>query len=125
MTLDGTNHANLPSLKSEVTTFGHVINPLGKNIEDEWNLDTLFFKNAYRMLPMFSFYIYKVDKKIYKNTRGKSGKFTFLWKYVAPYKRIMLVMHWLFKELRVKQGRSLNDRLTSLLNSLFISPEKT
>ena len=35
------------------------------------------------MLPMFSFYIYKVDKKIFKNTRGKSGKFTFIWKYIT------------------------------------------
>ena len=27
---------------------------------------------------LFSFYIYKVDKHIYKNSRGKSGKFTFI-----------------------------------------------
>lgn len=34
-------------------------------------------------------------------------------------------MHWLLKELRVKQGRSLGDRLTALLQTLFLSPEKT
>ena len=28
--------------------------------------------------PLFYFYIYKVDKQIYKNSRGKSGKYTFL-----------------------------------------------
>jgi hypothetical protein len=27
---------------------------------------------------LFSFYIYKVDKSIYKNSRGKSGKYTFV-----------------------------------------------
>lgn len=27
---------------------------------------------------LFSFYIYKVDKNIYKNSRGRSGKFTFV-----------------------------------------------
>lgn len=27
---------------------------------------------------LFSFYIYKVDKQIYKNSRGKSGKYTFV-----------------------------------------------
>lgn len=27
---------------------------------------------------IFSFYIHKVDKHIYKNSRGKSGKFTFI-----------------------------------------------
>lgn len=72
------NHSSIPYFKEEVTTFGHTMLPVGKNIEDEWNLNTLIFKNIYQMLPMFSFYIYKVDKKIFKNTRGKSGKFTFI-----------------------------------------------
>ena len=42
---------------------------------------------------LFSFYIYKVDKQIYKNSRGKSGKYTFVWKYLAPYKRNLLILH--------------------------------
>lgn len=121
----GPTHNQIPSFKEEVTTFGHTMLPIGKYIEDEWNINTLLFKNLYQMLPIFSFYIYKVDKKIYKNTRGKSGKFTFIWKYVSPYKRRMLVMHWLLKELRVKQGRSLEDRLNSLIQTLCISPETT
>jgi hypothetical protein len=28
--------------------------------------------------PIFHYYIYKVDKQIYKNSRGRSGKYTFL-----------------------------------------------
>lgn len=76
-------------------------------------------------LPMFSFYIYKVDKKIFKNTRGKSGKFTFIWKYVAPYKRLFLVMHWLLKELRVRPGRAFTDRLTATLSAITLTPKKT
>lgn len=118
-------HLNIPPFKEELTTFGHTMLPVGKNIEDEWNLNTLVFKNIYQMLPLFSFYIYKVDKKIFKNTRGKSGKFTFIWKYVAPYKRLMLVMHWLLKELRVKPGRSLGDRLDLSFRTLITQPEKT
>lgn len=119
------NHRTIPTLKEELTTFGHTMLPVGKNIEDEWNINTLLFKNIYQMLPMFSFYIYKVDKKIFKNTRGKSGKFTFIWKFVAPYKRLMLVMHWLFKELRVKPGRSLNDRLYAIFDTLISNPQQT
>jgi hypothetical protein len=75
------------------------------------------------MLPMFSFYIYKVDKKIFKNTRGKSGKFTFI--YVSQYKRNFLVMHWLMKELRLKPGRSLQNRVDATIDSLVFSPKKT
>lgn len=122
--LDG-SYSHLPPIKEDLTAYGHTMIPVGKYIEDEWNLNTLIFKNIYQMLPLFSFYIYKVDKKIFKNTRGKSGKFTFIWKYVAPYKRIMLVMHWLLKELRVKPGRSLQDRLDATFRTLILSPEKT
>jgi hypothetical protein len=38
----------------------------------------IIFKHLLKLEPTFSFYIYKVDKKIFKNTRGKSGKFTFI-----------------------------------------------
>lgn len=118
-------HKILPLINEELTTYGHTMLPIGKFIEDEWNLNTLIFKNMYQMLPLFSFYIYKVDKKIFKNTRGKSGKFTFIWKYITPYKRLFLVMHWLLKELRVKPGRSLHDRLDATFRTLWLSPEKT
>jgi len=52
------------------------------------NVFSFFFKELVTILPIFSLYIYKVDKFIYKNTRGKSGKFTFIWKYITPYKRL-------------------------------------
>lgn len=35
-------------------------------------------KNITQLFPLFNFYIYKVDKRIYKNTRGRSGKYTFI-----------------------------------------------
>lgn len=125
MTLNGSIYGWPKYPKEEITTYGHTVLPYGKFIEDEWNFNTFVFKNMYKMLPLFSFYIYKVDKKIFKNTRGKSGKFTFIWKYVAPYKRLFLVMHWLLKELRVRPGRSLSDRLDSIFQTLTQSPEKT
>jgi len=37
----------------------------------------------------------------------------------------MLVMHWLLKELRVKPGRSLGDRLDLSFRTLITQPEKT
>jgi hypothetical protein len=40
-------------------------------------LETLISK-LYSLKPLFHFYIYKVDKQIYKNSRGRSGKYTFL-----------------------------------------------
>ena len=77
------------------------------------------------MLPIFSFYIYKVDKQIFKNTRGKSCKYTFIWKYVTQYKRVFIAMYWLLKELRIMPGRSIGDRMSQLIKGFVFSPEKT
>jgi hypothetical protein len=86
------------------------------------NLFTVLYKNIDTLLPVFSFYIYKVDKQIFKNTRGKSGKFTFIWKYITPYKRRMLVMYWLSKELKLKNSKTLKQRLQLLLHDLIFNP---
>ncbi len=42
------------------------------------NTVELLFANFIKVQPMFNFFIYKVNKNIYKNTRGKSGKYTFI-----------------------------------------------
>ena len=111
---------------NEITlTYGNKLNISSKEIDNIWNLRDMFFHNLQDLKPLFSFYIYKVDKKIFKNTRGKSGKYTFIWKYVSPYKRLFLVMHWLMKELRVKPGRTLNERLLSLFTVIALTPTQT
>ena len=119
------NYKQIHFLNEEVTTFGHKQNNIFKNIEFNWGVRSLLFQHFHTLLPMFSFYIYKVDKKIFKNTRGKSGKFTFIWKYITSYKRNFLVMHWVLKELRITQGRTLQDRLKTLLKILILQPRKT
>ncbi len=115
----------LPLVSKENIMYNHMLFPTHKLILPVWDFSTWFFKYMYDNLPIFSFYIYKVDKKIFKNTRGKSGKFTFIWKYVTPYKRLFLVMHWLTKELRIRPGRDLNERLVSLIHDITYMPKKT
>lgn len=110
---------------NEVVSYDNIITPFYKDILTTWDNKKILFQNIYKLLPIFSFYIYKVDKQIFKNTRGRSGKYTFIWKYVAPYKRKLLVMFWLLKELRISQGRTFLNRLTSVLKVLIFSPEKT
>lgn len=96
-----------------------------KNIEPGFIFRRLLKSSLNELSPIFSFYIYKVDKKIFKNTRGKSGKYTFIWKYVAPYKRNFLVMSWVLREMRVSKGRKVRDRLLNVLSSLVNTPQKT
>ena len=66
--------------------------------------------------PLFYFYIYKVDKQIYKNSRGKSGKYTFLWKYVQSFKRPNLVTNLLTKDIRFNTSRNFFKKI---LNSIL------
>jgi len=68
----------LPDLVESPAPYNHLLLPTAKEILPDWDFNKWLFKNLYDILPMFSFYIYKVDKKIFKNTRGKSGKFTFI-----------------------------------------------
>ena len=71
------------------------------------NLKSILSTNFNMINLIFSFYIYKVDKHIYKNSRGRSGKFTFIWKYIAPYKRISRITYWLLKDVKTAAGKTL------------------
>lgn len=112
-------------IKQEPLPYKHHFNFPTKDINEEWSLKKWLLISLKKMMPIFSFYIYRVDKKIFKNTRGKSGKFTFIWKYVASYKRLFLVMHWLMKELKVTPGRTIHDRLSQVMSTILTSPEST
>lgn len=105
--------------------FNTEISSYGKHKHNKVNTTKNLLLNVQKLEPLFLFYIYKVDKNIYKNTRGKSGKYTFLWKYVSIFKRKFLVMHWVMRELKMQSGRTLKDRLNSVLSNLYFSPEKT
>lgn len=89
------------------------------------NLAPLFFRNVNYVQPLFLMYIYKVDKSIFKNSRGRSGKFTFIWKYITSYKRKFIVFHWLNKELKITNGKTLLHRLDSLVNRVVYDLKST
>ncbi len=92
---------------------------------DTPTLDKFLFKNLLKLDFLFSFYIHKIDKHLFKNSRGKSGKFTFIWKYVPSYKRFNLISHWFMKELRVTPGQTLFIRLVNLLQVFLTSFHKS
>ena len=92
---------------------------------DTPTLDKFLFKNLLKLDFLFSFYIHKIDKHLFKNSRGKSGKFTFIWKYVPSYKRFNLISHWFMKELRVTPGQTLFIRLINLLRVFLTSFHKS
>lgn len=109
----------------EIMSFDRQLTRVGKHIDFDWSIAQFILRNIHEVGPMFSFYVYKVDKKIFKNTRGKSGKFTFIWKYISGYKRPNLVMFWLMKELRMSPGRTLYERLYNVLNTISFDLKKS
>lgn len=90
-----------------------------------FSFNNLFHTIFSKINLIFSFYIYKVDKHIYKNSRGRSGKFTFIWKYVAPYKRHVRICYWLMKEVRVAPGKTLRERLSFVVHNFLVNPKNS
>ena len=87
------------------------------------DIDTNFFfknfllKKLEQILPIFNFYIYSVDKNIKKYSRGKSGKYVFVWKYIAPFKRLKAAIKLISKEIKFNQFKGVDQRvINSLLN---------
>lgn len=106
-----------------VNTYNFAYNKLGKDHNNFLDMRNVALTNINSINPMFSFYIYKVDKAIYKNSRGKSGKYTFIWKYLPPYKRRQLVLAWIAKEIKMQTGRTLGDRINSVIDAIAFMPD--
>jgi hypothetical protein len=64
--------------KDEGLLYGNLQKNFHKDIVTRWDNKGVLFRNLYSLLPVFSFYVYRVDKRIFKNTRGRSGKHTFI-----------------------------------------------
>ncbi len=112
-------YRNFPSNNLTKLPFNTIIRNYEKVYDYNFTLKNFIYKNIFKLLPTFMYYVYRVSKQIYKNTRGKSGKNTFIWKYVAPYKRLLLVKYWLMREVKFRSGKTLSQRLESVLCDLL------
>jgi hypothetical protein len=92
---------------------------------DSLFLNKFLFYKLNEFLPLFSFYIRKVDKSIRKHSRGKSGKYTIMWKYVPIYKRLYITTRWLLKDLKFQKSKTFNERLFKTLETFLTTPESS
>jgi hypothetical protein len=72
-----------------------------------------------RYLPLFSFYIRKVDKLKRKHSRGKSGKYSIVWKYVPQYRRLLTVIRWLTRDVKFQKPKTLFSRILQSIETLL------
>lgn len=105
--------------------YGTSFNSYSRFYSDNFFLKNYLLSRLSGVSPVFSYFIYSVDKNVRKFSRGKSGKYTFVWKYVAPYKRQILAMRWVAKDVKFYQSKSVSDRLIKVLSGLTDSPEKS
>lgn len=90
-----------------------------KVIENSFYIKNFLLEKLSQISPIFSYFIYSVDKNIKKYSRGKSGKYVFIWKYIAPYKRLNLTMKWVAKEIKFTSNKKIQDRISSVLALLI------
>ena len=81
-----------------------------------------FFKDH---LPLFSFYVQKTDKNILKYSRGRSNKYSLVWKYVPSYNRKRVVSHWLKKEVKLQKHLNYKKRLEKVTELFLFNPSTT
>lgn len=113
------NDVNIPLFNNNFFFNNH------KTINSSFFLKNYLYSLLSKVSPIFSYFIYSVDKNIRKYSRGKSGKYTFIWKYVAPYKRIQLAMRLLIKDIKFHQSQKFDERLLKTFENLMLSPEKS
>lgn len=77
--------------------------------------ENLLRLNIRKLNPIFKYQILAVPKKTRKNSRGKSGRYRMVWKYVAPYRRDILVFRWFMQDLWHNEGRNLLERFSESL----------
>ena len=85
-------------------------------------LKSFFLSKLDQILPIFAFYIYNVDKNVRKFSRGKSGKYIFIWKYIAPYKRAKTAIKLIAKQVKFYPHKTFSSRFLHMLLDLHQNP---
>ena len=62
-------------------------------------------------------------KSILKYSRGKSSKYSLVWKYVPQYKRKRIVSHWLKKEIKLQKSLNYQSRVEKAVEVLLLNPK--
>lgn len=89
---------------------------------EEWLQDNLFASIA-EYVPVFSFYVKKIDKLKRRHSRGKSGKYSIAWKYVPRYRRLLTTLRWLAKDIKFQKAKTFELRLLRSLETFLFDRE--
>lgn len=101
----------------------HTLTESGYSFNNSLFFKKILFNKLNEYTPLFSFYVRKVDKSIRKNTRGKSGKYTIIWKYIPIYKRLYITLRWFLKDLKFQKAKTFDERLLKIIEIFLFTPD--
>lgn len=94
-------------------------------VNNNFRIKNILAAQLTKILPIFTFYIYNVDKNIKKYSRGKSGKYIFIWKYVPAYKRSKTNVKMIAKQIKFYQHKTFLLRLLDNFHYLYDNQHNT
>lgn len=71
--------------------------------------------------PAFSLFAQQVNKLKRRHSRGKSGQYEVIWKYIPRYKRLLVVLRWLLKDVQLQKSKTFQQRLEKSLEILLLN----
>lgn len=109
----------------KLLNFDFTLNENFKELDSRSFFKNFLYSKLTQFSPIFNYFVYNIDKNVRKYTRGKSGKYVFVWKYIAPYKRSYLTYRWFLKELKFDENRYFHKRLCNLFHILTYNIKQT
>ena len=84
----------------------------------DWFNDRLFDEISSHY-PAFSLFVQRVNKLKRRHSRGKSGQYEIIWKYVPQYKRLLVVLRWLIRDVQFQRPKTFQQRLEKSLETFL------
>ena len=106
-------------------TYNNRFSKDGISFQPKSSFNFLFIEAIKEYLPIFSFFVRRVDKSVRKNSRGKSGKYIIIWKYVPTYKRLYTTLRWFIKDLKFHKLKTFKMRFFKILETFILNPKSS
>lgn len=95
-----------PSSKSLII---QINNPYFNEMDHKKDDD--LFTTLHTITPIFDFFIYKTPKLIWKYSRGKTGRFFIVWKFIPPFKRTSRVLRWVAAAIKFETNFQIQNKI--------------
>ena len=102
--------------------YKHTLSEEGKRITPFFLKKNLLIDTLSQFNPVFNFYLHYVGKTAWKHSRGKSGRYKCVWKYVPQYKRLFEVIRWISKEVKFTDKKKFFNKMYTVFMILFTKP---